>query len=124
MAAKPNTWTLRRTKVCAGGTGTGRLARDPGRPGIVRVEGMVKIVWHPQTKGRETENTNIGLKPCSGRRGYKPEAKFQPMRCQESEWGIVLENEVRTKGFGSQPRAVTPAGSKGQGVGEGPTVGC
>ena len=48
---------------CVRATRWGRDASDPGRPGIVRVEGRVEMMWHPQTKGRATANTNIGLKP-------------------------------------------------------------
>jgi len=56
---------------CVRATRWGRGVCDPGRPGTVRKEGMVEILWHPQTKGWETENTNIDLKPPGGRCGYK-----------------------------------------------------
>ena len=57
------TWVPpRRTKVCAGDT-VGKSVSDPGRPGIVRWEGMAGIVRHSQTKGRETGNAKPGLKP-------------------------------------------------------------
>jgi hypothetical protein len=46
----------------------GRDTRDPGRPGRVRREGRVERGWHSQTKGRATENTNIGLQPLEGGR--------------------------------------------------------
>ena len=58
---------------CVRATRWGRGVGDPGRPGIVRVEGMVEIVRHPQTKGRATGNANVGLKPPGGRGGYKRE---------------------------------------------------
>ena len=48
---------------CVRATRWGRDASDPGRPGIVRAEGKVEMMWHPQTKGRATEKTNIDLEP-------------------------------------------------------------
>src|SRR6516165_2247702 len=57
---------------CVRATRWGRGVGDPGRPGIVRAEGMVEIVRHPQTKGRATGNANIDLKPPGGRCGYNP----------------------------------------------------
>src|SRR5215475_5069436 len=63
---------------CVRATRWGRGVGDPGRPGIVRVEGMVEIVRHPQTKGWATGNANIDLKPPGGRCGYKAASgKFQ-----------------------------------------------
>jgi len=44
------------------------------------------------------------------------------MRCQESERGVVLRNEVRAKGLGSLPGAATLACSKGMAEGEGPVL--
>ena len=44
---------LRRTKVCAGDT-VGKSVSDSGRPGIVRRQGMARILRHSQTKGRAT----------------------------------------------------------------------
>ena len=48
---------------CVRATRWRRDTSDPGRPGIVRAEGKVEMVWHPQTKGRATEKTNIDLEP-------------------------------------------------------------
>ena len=48
---------------CVRATRWRRDASDPGRPGIVRAEGKVEMMWHPQTKGRATEKTNIDLEP-------------------------------------------------------------
>jgi hypothetical protein len=49
--------------------------------------------------------------------------KFRPKRCQESDRGIVLRNEVKTKGLGSLPtRAAAPARPKGPSEGEGPVL--
>jgi hypothetical protein len=56
---------------CVRATRWGRDVCDPGRPGIVQRTGKVEILWHPQTKGRETANTNIDLEPAGGRCGYK-----------------------------------------------------
>ena len=50
---------------CVRATRWRRDASDPGRPGIVRAEGKVEMMWHPQTKGRATEKTNIDLEPCA-----------------------------------------------------------
>ena len=44
------------------------------------------------------------------------------MRCEDSEWGIVLLNKVRTKGFGSRPRAMVSFCSKGRKDREGPAL--
>ena len=113
-SAKDGTWSsphygdegawvpLRRTKVCAGDT-VGKSVSDSGRPGIVRRQGMAGIVRHSQTKGRATGNAKPSLKPANGRCGYKAQAKFRPMRCQESDRGEVLSNGIRTKGSGSPP---------------------
>ncbi|SHF63244.1 hypothetical protein SAMN02745206_03755, partial [Desulfacinum infernum DSM 9756] len=30
---------------------------------VSKRQGMVEILWHSQTKGRETENTNFDLEP-------------------------------------------------------------
>ncbi|SHG28269.1 hypothetical protein SAMN02745206_03608, partial [Desulfacinum infernum DSM 9756] len=31
---------------------------------VSKRQGMVEILWHSQTKGRETENTNFDLEPA------------------------------------------------------------
>jgi hypothetical protein len=48
---------------CVRATRWGRETDDPGRPGSVRWEGTVAMVWHSQTKGRATEKTKSDLQP-------------------------------------------------------------
>ena len=48
---------------CVRATRWRRDTDDPGRPGRVRREGRVTIMWHSQTKGRATEKTNSDLQP-------------------------------------------------------------
>ena len=103
---------------CVRATRWGRARVTQGDLVSSEREGMVEIVRHPQTKGRATGNANVGLKPPGGRGGYKRRAKFQPMRCQESERGIrTQERGVRAKGLGSLPCAAAPAGPKRPGGG-------
>ena len=56
-------WFLPGVPRCVRATRWGRETNDPGRPGRVRWEGRVAIVWPSQTKGRATEKTNGDLQP-------------------------------------------------------------
>jgi hypothetical protein len=56
-------WFLPSVPRCVRATWWGRETDDPGRPGSVRREGRVAMVWHSQTKGRATEKTNGDLQP-------------------------------------------------------------
>ena len=51
-------------------------------------------------------------------------AKFQPMRCQESEQGILLMNEAPAQRLGPLPCAAAPPDPKGPAEGKGPVLCC
>lgn len=69
--------------------------------------GIFHSIRGPGSVSKSRGNASLAQAAALRRAGRSPlgetQAKFQPMRCQESARGIVLRNEVRTKGLGSLP---------------------
>ena len=63
-----------------------RYVFTPGDPHGVRSKGMVEILWHRRETRRQTENTNIDLKPGRGLR----REQSRPSAVRKSAEGIVV----------------------------------